>query len=461
MDKLTIISLDGHAQIPPDAWPKYLEKRYHEYLAGLNKENEVFSGVMRHFMARTHEQSKLNVFDFDGAVRGGGAKGLYDRQTRIAEMDREGITAEFIHSGDPRICGLFFQSSNTEYPMNLCQAGVKAYNRWLSDEFGPSRDRLLLIGIIGSAPWRDVEEMITELDWIADQGFVATTLPGFTAYPGQPALFHKYWDPFWARCEERGMALWMHAGQGERQAELGQLVQRIRKQIDVEGGSIDDLIERLSKEFFQGKVFSSAKPRRAMWQLMMGGVFDRHPRLKLVLSEIYGDWMPPTLRHLDEQFEKHRGELRAQRKPSEYWRSNGINGLSFIRRCEVALRHEIGVETMAFGRDYPHTEGTWPNTKLWLRDALAGVPADEARGIMGENAIRVLGLNRAKLSAVAQRVGPLADEILAPGSALNPELLAHFDKRAQYLQQPEGETRIPEIHAMLQEDLWRAGANAV
>ena len=67
--------------------------------------------------------------------------------------------------------------------MELCQAGVKAYNRWLLDEFGSESDRLFLIGIIGSAPWRDVDEMIVELDWLADNGFKATSVPGFTFLP--------------------------------------------------------------------------------------------------------------------------------------------------------------------------------------------------------------------------------------------------------------------------------------
>jgi hypothetical protein len=193
---------------------------------------------------------------------------------------------------------------------------------------------------------------------------------------------------------------------------------------------------------------------------MMGGIFDRFPKLKLVLSEIYGDWMPPALKHLDAQFEKHKGHIPAKRKPSEYWATNGINGLSFIRKCEVELRHEIGIKQVAFGRDYPHAEGTWPNTKLWLHDAFKGVPETEVRDILGENAIRVIGLDRPKLAKIAELVGPSIEEIMGSKPALDPKLLAHFNRRGHYSEAPEGESRIPEIDAMLQEDLWRIGAVA-
>jgi predicted TIM-barrel fold metal-dependent hydrolase len=295
--------------------------------------------------------------------------------------------------------------------------------------------------------------MLRELDWIADRVFAGTAIPGYAGYHGELPLFDKYWDPLWARCEERGLALWVHAGHGEKQGELGKEVHKFHRQVTEEGGSIDDLVKKLVKELFNGKLFSSAKPRRAMWQLMMGGVFDRFPRLKLVLNEVYGDWLPPTLQFLDGQFEKRRAELPARRKPSEYWQSNGVVCLSFIRKCEVALRHEIGLDTVTFGRDYPHPEGTWPNTKTWLREAFAGVPIGEIRQVLSENPIRHFGLDRAKLQAVAERIGPTTQEITGPAPAINPELLAHFDARGHILQAAEGETRIPEIDAMLHEDL--------
>ena len=81
------------------------------------------------------------------------------------------------------------------------------------------------------------------------------------------------------------------------------------------------------------------------------------------MTEVRGDWLPATLRHLDAVYEQVRDDLPATRKPSEYWQEHCLMALSFVHKAEVAMRHEIGVETIAFGRDFPHAEGTWPNTR--------------------------------------------------------------------------------------------------
>src|SRR6185295_10371158 len=110
-------------------------------------------------------------------------------------------------------------------------------------------------------------------------------------------------------------------------------------------------------------------------------------------------------------YEQHRAELPAQRKPSEYWRDNCIAGASFVHKVEIEMRDEIGVRNILFGRDYPHPEGTWPNTPDWLRDAFAGVPEDELRLMLGENAIDFFGFDRGPLEAIAERIGPRVADV--------------------------------------------------
>jgi len=41
MDKPIVVSVDSHAQAPQEAWPEYLEKRFHEYLPGLREEQDM------------------------------------------------------------------------------------------------------------------------------------------------------------------------------------------------------------------------------------------------------------------------------------------------------------------------------------------------------------------------------------------------------------------------------------
>ena len=75
------------------------------------------------------------------------------------------------------------------------------------------------------------------------------------------------------------------------------------------------------------------------------------------------------------------------------------------------MRHGIGVNTMMWGSDYPHPEGTWPHTRERLHQTFEGVPEGEMRAMLGENAVGVYGFDREKLAAEAERVCPLPSEI--------------------------------------------------
>ena len=449
MDKLMIVSADSHAIAPPESWQDYVEARYHEYLPQLEEENRIFTTCMGPLNGYVQEQT--DVYDFDGAYRSGGVTGLWDADVRIREMDREGIAAEIVYTGDPRATDLFHAPLCRTYPLEVCDAGMRAYHRWAHDTFGRHGDRILLVGVTGTCT--DMDATLAEIDWIADHGFVGTFVPGNTVFPGMRPLNDPSYDPFWARCEALGLAVVVHAGYGLDQGSLFPEIERITTSVTESGGSDLDLLTRITSDVFTPEFASDVRSRRPLWQLTLGGVFDRFPGLKLLLTEIRADWMPATLEHLDTVFEARRDELPATRRPSEYWGSNGLTSLSFVHRSEVEMRHEIGLDTLAFGRDFPHAEGTWPNTMAWLVDAFGDLPETETRQILGENIVRFLGLDRTRLQGVADRVGPEVGEIVGKASELSPELLAHFDLRGGYLKKSEGAQKLSDVDVMVREDL--------
>jgi hypothetical protein len=59
-----------------------------------------------------------------------------------------------------------------------------------------------------------------------------------------------------------------------------------------------------------------------------------------------------------------------------------------------------------WGSDYPHYEGSYGNTDLCLRQTFAGLPVDDVRKILGENALALFDIDRDKLRAIADRIGP-------------------------------------------------------
>jgi predicted TIM-barrel fold metal-dependent hydrolase len=451
MDEVIVVSMDSHAQPMPAVWPTYLEERYHGHLATAHEDDAAYTTVMATLAGLAVQTSEnVEVYDTEGAYRSDGHAGLWDLDRRLLEMDREGIAAEYVFAGDARAINLFTDVFGRAYPPEVCEAGVRAYHRWLHDTFGSRSDRILLVGQTGTS--YDIDATVAELEWIADHGFAGTYVPAFLAVPGVPSFLDDAWEPVWEVCASRGLPVFVHAGFG---VPYGELVEPVRQAKAAMDGSDEPALAaaRRAAEVFPVDFLADIRSRRPMWQLMLGGVFDRHPDLRLVMTEVRADWMPETLRALDDVYVRNRDEFPARHSPSEYWHSHCMTSMSFVHRSEVAMRYQLGVETLGFGRDYPHNESTWPNTKAWLRDAFDGVPENEVRMILGENAIRVLGLDRAALARVAADIGPTFAEISSEAPPVDPALIAHFDVRGGYLRPAEGGARLDAVGELIDEDV--------
>jgi predicted TIM-barrel fold metal-dependent hydrolase len=150
--------------------------------------------------------------------------------------------------------------------------------------------------------------------------------------------------------------------------------------------------------------------------MVWGGVFERHPTLRLAFTEQRSTWVAETLADLDSIYYSSFQDLGQliPRPPSEYFAQNCWLGVSFMSRFEAERRNEIGVDRLMWGSDYPHFEGTWGYTSLSLRNTFSGVPVDEVRSILGENATKLFGLDRAVLRGIADKIGPTPEDIDQP-----------------------------------------------
>jgi predicted TIM-barrel fold metal-dependent hydrolase len=165
--------------------------------------------------------------------------------------------------------------------------------------------------------------------------------------------------------------------------------------------------------------------------MILSGVFERHPDLKLVLTETQGPfwhemnlWMDSTYRrHYEAIFSNYLPKL-----PSEYCAAN-ISVGPILAPMDTADAVERGyVSNLLFGWDYPHAEGAWmapapdaegdctPDaTRLHLRYVFSEVDPDQARQVLGGNAINLYGLDADKLASVAKRIkAPTMDELAEP-----------------------------------------------
>ncbi len=92
--------------------------------------------------------------------------------------------------------------------------------------------------------------------------------------------------------------------------------------------------------------------------------------------------------------------------PSDYFGTNIFIGASTMSKEEIRRRYVIGTDVVMWGTDYPHPEGTWPNTQAKLRADFAEVPVDDTAELLGLTAARVYGFDLDELRPIAPGSAP-------------------------------------------------------
>ncbi|MCB0995659.1 MAG: amidohydrolase, partial [Acidimicrobiales bacterium] len=237
-------------------------------------------------------------------------------------------------------------------------------------------------------------------EWIADNGLTGgLLLPGMPPGVGIDPLHSPVYDPVWRACEERGVVLNVHGG----------------------SGSPDPGMFPASPTMFV--LEASFFAHRPLWALVLSGVFDRFPGLKLVFAEAGSSWVGNTLAAMDTiQAKQESGNIgvmtianpfRLQRKPSEYWQTNCWLGSSFMTRGDAEERDVVGADRIMWGSDFPHEEGTFPHTSESLAHTFAGIAPAEVAKMVGETAAEVYDFDLAALQVVADRIGPEVEAVYA------------------------------------------------
>ncbi|HMG41004.1 MAG TPA: amidohydrolase family protein [Acidimicrobiales bacterium] len=445
-EKLMVISADGHVGAPLAAYVDYFDDDHRDQVRDLlTDEEDVFLQGQAARASTTMGPGAAGP-EAEWAADAPGRYGAWDVALRLQELDRQGVVAEVLVPGHQFATLPLFSVMNRPYPPDLRMAGLRAYHRWLADFMGEADGRLY--GQADPGPCLDMDATLEELRWVAEHGFVCVGAPGIIEDATLPPLSDPRYEPFWATCAELDLPLLVHAGWGFPQGRFQDFVAKFLSthlgaaaaaEVIAERAALDDEARRALVQEFSESPTSPLRldfgPRRLLWQLMLAGVFDRYPDIRLVLTEVRSDWIPVTLATLDRWCEESGAPLAL--KPSEYWHRHCYATPSSIHRAEVEARHEVGVDRLMFGMDYPHPEGTWPDTWDWIRVAFAGVPEDEARAILGHNALRCFGLDSDRLAPVAERVGPSPADVLGGGHRVDPRAVEHFHQRAGFARPTE------------------------
>jgi predicted TIM-barrel fold metal-dependent hydrolase len=408
VERALIISSDGHASARMDDYRPYLPRSWHA-------EFDVFCELYRTEGTRNFERKAVNQ-KLDPDVAGewveqildqGRHEGLWDAKRRFKELDAQGIAAETLFPD----FGLPFELYSPiltrmhgyiRTPQQIDVANT-AYNRWLVDFCSVAPERLAGLALLG---FDDVDAALREIMWAHETGLKGIVLPAFDE---DVPLFDQRFDRIWSLLEELEMPIHSHIAISAVTRRMPPAAAFARTQ------------PKCMNPLLGPQLFFDC--HQLLTHLIWGGVFERHPKLQAVFTEQGSGWVINALRMMDhsweDSFQRRDTHEVVRHRPSEYFERQCHLGASLFSRAEAQARHEIGVGRIMIGADYPHHEGTWgvgPGTVEYLRATIgaAGVPLDEARGMIGGNAADLYRLNVAELRKVAEQIGPSVDELLTP-----------------------------------------------
>jgi predicted TIM-barrel fold metal-dependent hydrolase len=361
-----IISADSHITEPPNTYLDFIDPKFRDRAPHLVRDEEkgdlfVIEGMKRPIpmgliAAAGKPASELTLLGvkFEELHRGG-----WDPDARMADQDRDGVAAEIIY---PTVGMLLCNHKDYDYK----KACFDAYNQWVASYCAVHPDRL--IGT-GQTAMRSVEEGIEDLRRIKDLGLRGVMMPG---NPQVEDYDSPIYDPFWEAAIDMGLPLSFHiltsrddaVGRG-RGPKLNSFMSIIRGNQDIIG------------------------------TLILSGVFERHPKLKVVCVEADAGWAPHYMYRMDHAYDRHRYWLTAgtiSKMPSEYFRENIYltfqdDWVAFKMKdmCTFKMKDMCNFRRLMWANDFPHSDSTWPWSRELLEKHTANLTQEEKNQVLHDN----------------------------------------------------------------------------
>jgi predicted TIM-barrel fold metal-dependent hydrolase len=340
--KIWTHSGDSHFLEPPDIWHQILPEKEADRmprteLIGENEELVSVDGKTFRRQLPKIAKAKSATGETIGEMshRPPGAR---DVRLRLQDLDQEGVWGEVVYASIGLWCSLIEDRT-------LIRDAARAENAWLVSEIqGAAPDRLVCAALM---PLLDAGDAVAEAKHAAEIGLKLISLPTGTP-PGTRSWNDDMWEPLWAQCEEAGLVVGFHIGtDGGDQSAM----------FRGPGGAILNYVE------------TTYGGQRVANMMVSGGALDRHPDLKVLVSEGGATWVPFLGDRMNEAYRQHGMFVRPQlsRLPKEILYRQVYASFQHDETAPAAM-WAMGFRNILFGSDYPHLEGTFGHTQKTLHE---------------------------------------------------------------------------------------------
>jgi predicted TIM-barrel fold metal-dependent hydrolase len=369
MPAAVIHDADSHIMEPPDLFASHADpdvrERIEEITVGtrLPVENEV-SKVVEHFR-RQHADAEFRSHDAEQIWlrKNWEATGSFIPEDRPEALDLLGFASQLVFN------------TFTNKTLGL----ACAHNRAIV-EFCAIDRRLLPVGYV---PLADFERTAAFARETLDLGCRALMIA--SACPARHSPSHVGLDPLWAQAQEAGIPIVFHVGGGGRLLDPMYFENGLPPVPDFHGG--DDNFRSVDYIAIQYPVMQT------MGTMIIDGVLDRFPRLKVGVIEQGASWLPGLMRTLDSAADAfRRNEERLQKlelKPSEYIHRQ-VRVTPYPHEDAGWIIEQSGDDICLFSSDYPHVEGG-RNPLGRFERSLAPLSDDARRRFYCDNFVDMMG----------------------------------------------------------------------
>ena len=375
MGEYRVISADTHIIEPPDLWTSRVEPKYRDQCPRVVTidDREVWivenlivgQGTIRQgsrtgfrFDQREKMLNTVNTFE---EVRPGG----YDPDEAVKDMDIDGVDAAVIYPTEA--FGIYHECRGTP----LLNEIFRVYNGFLAEFCNAHPKRLKGIGMVNID---NVDDGIREMERCKKLGMVGAGIP---VYNSRLTYTSPVFEPLWAAAEDLDIPITLHINTN-RPAD--------HEKFGAAGVAVAPLF------FVAGDYW----PKLSLADMILSGVFDRHPKLRVTVVEYELAWAAGFLQRLDYHYDQSSAGLGGYRFKDDMMPSDFFHKHCFIGGMEdglgIRLRDIIGVDNIMWGNDYPHMESTFPKSQEFLAKILEDCTQEEKAKISGGNAAKVYRL---------------------------------------------------------------------